>query len=471
MKILFISLLLYLFEYNYVQCQTCSKTQQCTNKACCSKYGNCGYGPDFCGQGCLSNCNAKAECGQYGVQKLCPLNVCCSQYGFCGTTSDFCDISKKCQNNCGDKKLPKCSNNQNNLIQVGYYASWAAYRSCQSYKSINIDPRDYTHLNYAFGNISNGIMVNPNTKEEEDNMQQFVALKQINSNLKVLISVGGWAFNDPGPTRTEFHNIISTDASRKRFITSVSNYLKKYQFDGIDIDYEYPAADDRGGSPEDTNNYVKLVKDMRDTFGNNYLITIAAPASYWYLRHFKIGEMSKYLDFINVMTYDIHGAWDRDIASLGPYVKSHTNIKEITDVLKLFLRDGVNTNKLVLGLGYYGRSFTLADPSCTKVGCKFKGSNNTNSIIIYSTIFICFKEPGKPGPCTKTGGVLAWFEIEDIISKNELTPTFNQDSMSKILVWDNDQWVAYDDEETLAMRRKYAAENCLKGKIKKKTFL
>ncbi|CAF2505200.1 unnamed protein product [Rotaria sp. Silwood2] len=448
MKLLFISLLLYLFEYNYVQCQTCSATQECTNKACCSKFGNCGYGPNFCGTGCLSNCNAKAECGQYGVQKLCPLNVCCSQYGFCGTTSDFCDISKKCQNNCGDKQLPECSNNQNNLIQVGYYASWAASRPCQTYKSINIDPRDYTHLNYAFGKISNGVMINPDAKEE-NNMKQFVALKQINSNLKVLISVGGWAFNDPGPTRNEFHNIISTDASRKRFIISVTNYLKKYQFDGIDIDYEYPAANDRGGSPEDTDNYVKLVKDMRSAFGNNYMITIAAPASYWYLRHFKIGEMSKYIDFINAMTYDIHGTWDSDIASLGPYVKSHTNIQEITEAFKLFLRDGVNTNKLVLGLGYYGRSFTLDDPSCKKVGCKFKG-------------------PGKPGPCTKTPGVLAWFEIEDIITKNQLTPTFDQDSMSKILVWNRDQWVAYDDEETLAMRRQYAAKHCLKGKKKQR---
>lgn len=126
--------------------------------------------------------------------------------------------------------------------------------------------------------------------------------------------------------------------SRKRFIDSVRSYLQKYGFDGIDIDYEYPTAEDRGGSPEDTVNYLALVKEMRSAFGPTYLITIAAPASYWYLRHFKIGEMSKYLDFINVMTYDIHGVWDSDIKSLGPYVKSHTNIKEVEEALKLFLK-------------------------------------------------------------------------------------------------------------------------------------
>ena len=70
---------------------------------------------------------------------------------------------------------------------------------------------------------------------------------------------------------------------------------------------------------------------MRSDFGEDYLITIAAPASYWYLRHFKIGEMSKYLDFINVMTYDIHGTWDAGIESLGPFVNSHTNIEEVEE--------------------------------------------------------------------------------------------------------------------------------------------
>lgn len=77
---------------------------------------------------------------------------------------------------------------------------------------------------------------------------------------------------------------------------------------------------------------------MRSAFGQNFLITIAAPASYWYLRHFKIGQMSNYLDFINVMTYDIHGTWDSDIKSLGPYVRPHTNIQEVEEAFKLFLR-------------------------------------------------------------------------------------------------------------------------------------
>lgn len=62
----------------------CDDATPCTNGACCSVSGFCGYSPAFCGSGnCTSNCNAKAECGEYAVEanQNCPLNVCCSQYG------------------------------------------------------------------------------------------------------------------------------------------------------------------------------------------------------------------------------------------------------------------------------------------------------------------------------------------------------------------------------------------------------
>ena len=70
----------------------CSKEKPCSNGACCGESGYCGYGPTYCGDGCLSDCGAVAECGQYAKKPgtECPLNTCCSQFGFCGTTEDFC---------------------------------------------------------------------------------------------------------------------------------------------------------------------------------------------------------------------------------------------------------------------------------------------------------------------------------------------------------------------------------------------
>lgn len=57
---------------------TCSITRPCY-QGCCSASGNCGFGPSYCGTGCQSNCDAKAECGKYAPsdRKDCPINVCC----------------------------------------------------------------------------------------------------------------------------------------------------------------------------------------------------------------------------------------------------------------------------------------------------------------------------------------------------------------------------------------------------------
>ena len=123
-----------------------------------------------------------------------------------------------------------------------------------------------------------------------------------------------------------------------------------------------------------------------------FVVTITCPLSNWYLRHFDLVRIHPVIDFINVMSYDIHGVWDANIPSLGPYVKSHTNITEIETGLKMFYKNGVPPHKLTLGVGAYGRTFTLSDPSCHSPGCVFSG-------------------PGNAGPCTNAPGTLAYFEI------------------------------------------------------------
>lgn len=73
---------------------SCGPGRPCANGACCGTSGFCGYGPASCGTGCISNCNAHAECGEFSspANKKCPLNTCCSKHGFCGTTK----VSKEC---------------------------------------------------------------------------------------------------------------------------------------------------------------------------------------------------------------------------------------------------------------------------------------------------------------------------------------------------------------------------------------
>lgn len=111
-------------------------------------------------------------------------------------------------------------------------------------------------------------------------------------------------------------------------------------------------------------------------------------------------------------------------------VNPHTNLTEIQQGLDLLWRNNIPSNKVVLGIGFYGRSFTLSNPSCNKPGCPFSSG-------------------AKPGNCTKTSGVLSNAEIQRIIDDKNLKPTVDKNAGVKWITWDSDQWVSYDDADTL----------------------
>ena len=209
-----------------------------------------------------------------------------------------------------------------------------------------------THLNYAFAYIDSGsfelVTMDPQTPEQL--FQEVADVKQFKSDLKVWISVGGWTFSDNGTdTQPVYGNIAASTTNRQTFADNVVKFLNHYGFDGrpdsprrvanetakhslgIDIDWEYPGAPDRGGHKEDTANFVSLLQTLRATFDaspRGLGITFTAPSSYWYLRWFDLPNLIKYADWINLMTYDLHGVWDRN-NPIGSIVQGHTNLTEI----------------------------------------------------------------------------------------------------------------------------------------------
>ncbi|KAJ5779984.1 glycoside hydrolase, partial [Penicillium paradoxum] len=431
---------------------TCAPGTPCANGACCSKTGVCGYAPDQCAPDvCLSNCNAKAECGEYseGGSVSCPLEVCCSKYGFCGTTDDFC--ADGCQagfGTCGSVPEPSCSGSSSTKRTIGYYEGWASQRSCDTRFPSDIDVTAMTHMNFAF------VYFHPTTFEiipmdagDVALYSQFTALKQKKQSLETWVSIGGWAFNDAtnSPnTQTAFSDMSSSAKSRQVFITSLIQFMNTYGFDGVDIDWEYPGAQDRGGVNSDTANFVLLLRDLKTAFGDRYGISVTLPSSYWYLRWFDLTEMENSVDFFNIMSYDIHGVWDSSSKFTGPYVRPHTNMTEIKLGLDLLWRSSISPSKVNLGLGWYGRSFTLKDSSCNTPGC-------------------IFSEGGAAGECTKSAGTLSNAEIQRVIATNDLTPTLDREAAVKWITWDSDQWVSYDDGETMQMKISAANNLCLGG--------
>lgn len=271
---------------------------------------------------------------------------------------------------------------------------------------------------------------------------QFTALKT--STLQTWIAIGGWDFNDPGPTATTFSDIASSAINRAAFISSLMSFMAEHGFQGADIDWEYPGAPDRSGRPEDTQNLVLLMQEMRAAFGTTYGISMTLPASYWYLRWFDPIAMEPYVDFFGVMTYDLHGPWDASVNDIGSVIIGQTNIPEISNWTLPLWYNGLNPAKLTMGLAYYARGYTVSSVDCMEVGCEWQSASN-------------------PGPCTAFGGVLSLQEIESIlIPQLGIEPVLDPTAMMKYLVWGN-QWIGYDDMETIAMKRAWASSHCFGG--------
>ncbi|KAL6229180.1 hypothetical protein BDW75DRAFT_245961 [Aspergillus navahoensis] len=425
----------------------CSATKPC-EIGCCDKYGICGMGPDFCGADvCINSCDAKAECNpdnwpsEYVNATTCPLNVCCSPYGFCGTTEEF----------CGNKTVnePSCDASSQSLMRViGYYNSAAASRSCNAMAPYSIPQGVYSHLYFAFGSIDpDTFKVIPAMNGDEALYTQLAALQVRDLDQELWISIGGWDFSDSDqPTATTFSDLVGASSVKQGvFFKSLISFMGTYGFTGVDIDWEYPVADDRNGRTADYKNYPTFLFNLKKALDDyKYGLSITLPTSYWYLQHFDLKAMEPSVDWFNFMSYDLHGTWDMGNEWTGAYLDAQTNLTEIKSALDLLWRVDIKPSKVNLGLAFYGRTFTLASSSCSDPGCLYLSA-------------------GTAGQCSNSAGILFNSEIESIISENNLTSTLYKDAAVKTITWDTDQWVSYDDEETWKLKAEYAKSICLGG--------
>ncbi|KAF8449898.1 hypothetical protein BDZ91DRAFT_702718 [Kalaharituber pfeilii] len=438
----------------------CSKTRECYNKACChvpegETKGLCSYEPEHCekSKGCVSNCNAKAECGTRAAApgQKCPLQACCSKGGFCGTTRAFCEADAGCQSNCiTEVPQPSCTGGHHIFNRrIAYYESWAADRDCDAWLPERIPARMLTHVIYSFALISEDHEIELGARDSGNTelIARTVALKNDNPHLKVYIGIGGWAFNNP-PTQKRFSNTASTAENRKKFCKSLMNFMTEWAFDGVDIDWEYPVAEDRGGKPEDKDNFVKLIAECRMTFdesGKEYGLTFTIPRAYWYLRHFDIqGLLDAGADWANLMSYDLHGVWDKDSRSIGNSMAAHTNLTEIKFALDLLWRNNIEPADVVLGFGFYGCSFQASSPFCTEPGCEFV-------------------QGAQPGSCTNASGILSYAEIKAIQKYDVVETHYVEADAVNYMVYERAQWVSYDDAKTFSQKVDFAKSQCLGG--------
>lgn len=218
-------------------------------------------------------------------------------------------------------------------VIVAYVTSWS---------SIMPDPQYMTHINYAFGHVSetfNGVGI-----DNENRLRGIVALKAQKPELKIMLSIGGWGSG-------RFSEMAANDKYRLAFAKDCKRVVKEFDLDGIDIDWEYPtsAAANISASPDDTKNFTLLMRDIRKEIGKKKLLTLATVASAEYI-DFK--AILPYIDFVNIMSYDMGNA-PKHHAAL--YRSENSGWMTVDAAVETHLKAGVPASKLVMGMPFYGR--------------------------------------------------------------------------------------------------------------------
>jgi chitinase len=254
----------------------------------------------------------------------CLLNACCDIWGQCGTVTDFCidtraatgapgtaaSGSNGCISNCGTAIV---NNGAPPTVfrRIGYFEAWGVDRPCLAMDVTSVDVTKYTHIHFAFASITPDFNVDVSGVQD-----QFTKFKNLKNVLRVL-SFGGWSFSTSADTAPIFRNGVSA-AQQDTFAANVAAFVTANNLDGVDFDWEYPGATDIAGappgSPQDGYNYQMFLELMKSRLGNAKTVSIAAPASFWYLKGFPILNISYVVDYIVYMTYDLHGQWDYNSA-------------------------------------------------------------------------------------------------------------------------------------------------------------
>ena len=282
---------------------------------------------------------------------------------------------------------------------VGYFPEWGIYSGHNNYVPAKVPFDKITHLNYAFATIKDGVIANFDNYAATEatlgeawdspykgNLGQFKKLKKNYPHLSVMVSIGGWTQSG------NFHNVAATPQSRERFAQSVIQYIRKYDFDGVDIDWEYPGsyrepdktdnANDQGTPNADDSEretFTLLLKTLREHLdaaskqdGKYYQLTAAMGASFTNIEFADPSKYAKYLDFINLMTYDMHGAWDvqtnhQSALYANPDAPDNLNVDA---VVEKFLSYGVDPKKLIVGTPFYSRGWKGVVPNDPSSGLK-----------------------------------------------------------------------------------------------------
>ncbi|KAJ2721829.1 hypothetical protein GGI07_003712 [Coemansia sp. Benny D115] len=350
-------------------------------------------------------------------------------------------------------------------MTIGYYPSW------KKAQSANVDFSKYTHINMAFGiPTSSGTI-----SFDGDWFLPQVVTDVHSKGAKVLLSVGGWTGSNL------FSTIVKDPGARSTLISSMVNYVKNYNLDGIDIDWEYPGRLGNNcniyDNANDTPNFLKFLQDLRATFDSTFgtrqkLITLAVRVEPFDLNggySTDVSGFAKVVDYANLMQYDINGGWNTETGPNAPfnYEKGKGLQASFVSAIDAWTSAGWPANQLTAGIGFYGRS-TIASVDMTK--------DPTNQYQPQQSVVPLGDSEDAPwydacAGSTANSGTWMWRHLRDQgVLTSPTTP-----AAPWVRQWDpisqtpwlfnpsTKQFISYDDMDSLKIKVDYAASKGLAG--------
>jgi len=408
----------------------------------------------------------------------------------------------------------------NGAVNICYFTNWARYRSGLSNNGNDVFENGFdatlcTHINYGFGTIDPNTLAPkahdpfadyPTGVESQDEpcpsfcvpgysgsgcsaacapdrmLRGFegltVGAKRVNPGVKAVLSIGGWNFNncacDPNGSECPqqgsatcgiFSDIASTEQKSRTHAQHMIAFLRKWEFDGYDIDWEYPVVAGHNNvngqaHPQDYDNYIRMLRIIREEFeaeaaqtGQTQLLLTAAVGvgKKTADQAYNIAEMNKYLDLVGLMTYDMHGTWETVTNFNAPLYTTqedeeyYENACSVQWAVDYWLARGLDASKLVVGFGTYGRGWKLANANQKGVLAPTSGASS-------------------PGPSADSGpGFMAYYEIQYMIDNNLATRYWDEERKVPYIVTTGNDWIGYDDAESFEAKLAFLKARGVRG--------
>lgn len=322
---------------------------------------------------------------------------------------------------------------------IGYLAGWSTYGSYEIMS--DLDASRLTHLNYAFALISKDLkVVMSDPVQDPKNFAELAKLKAKYPHLKTVIAIGGWGGS------ANFIESAATAESREIFANSAVDFIVKHGFDGVDLDWEYPVTGGGPGTypnPADRDNFPLLLKVLREKLdaqgakdGKHYILSIAGGATAGFANNTQLGLSQQYLDYVQIMTYDIHGTWEPTADYNAPLLDDNGKTYSVDKGVQAYLKAGVPVNKLVMGVPFYGYKYNVTSSKDNGLRQPYNGSGS----ITYNSLV--------KNKLLENGYVRYWDDGAKV-------PYLFNPAESV--------FITYDDEESMGLKAEYIRDHGLGG--------